>query len=101
MEIYYSTCVNVFENRWRSLVASGNTDKTLAIIDAMKSVNYYKTECNYQKLQIEINEYCPICNNNSMGIFHPQKRNKFLGKWKTCPNCKGKFPTGQEIINID
>ena len=94
MEIFYESCViklNDESGRERPLVSAGSIDFEKSVIDAKKSTEYYKTECGYT-VRIEITELCPVCNNSSRGIFHPFKRNKFLGTWKKCPNCNGKFP---------
>jgi hypothetical protein len=67
---------------------SSNLEKTIE--EGKKTADYYLNECKYN-VRIEITENCHTCNGDSRGIFHPQKRNKFLGTWKKCPNCKGKL----------
>ena len=53
-----------------------------------KAVNYY-LRLTRLITHAHIDEVCSYCS-GAGAIFVPQKRNKWLGKSKRCPECKGK-----------
>jgi hypothetical protein len=95
METYFFYSVNV-KNTNRSLVMSDAKTLEECKQKAMKDVNYYTTECNYEVV-IEIEERCQECHNQ--GTVLVKGRNKLFGKRVKCPMCKGKFPHNSIVVD--
>jgi DnaJ-class molecular chaperone len=68
-------------------IGGGNTLE-LAEKDLNYHINYYQAECECTITEAKILKVCNTCHGTGK-IFIPNKRNKFLGKNKNCPECKG------------
>ena len=82
--------VDVEKDDGHSLVITGSPTFLNAVLQGNRMAKYYVDELGY-KVSIEIRETCPTCFDTGR-LFKAQKRNKFLGKWHTCPNCEGNPP---------
>ena len=99
MKINYCSCAtSVLSNgKHGGSTLSGSDTYEKALEEGNKDRNYLLS-VGYTEVTLDITEACPVCYNNPKGIFFPQKRNKFMGTWKKCPNCKGKCPNTKTVI---
>jgi hypothetical protein len=90
MTTYFSGWLNYrnSESSHDSGMGLGGDDLHNVLEDLSYHIEYYKN-LGYRITEIKLDKVCKICNGNGT-IFIPNKRNKFLGKNKTCPECKGK-----------
>jgi hypothetical protein len=83
----------------KSLVISGENTLDQAVESVNKSAAYYLVECNYSPIKVIITEICNTCFNLGK-IKKYQKRNKFMFKLITCPDCLGNVPTYKNEYKI-
>jgi DnaJ-class molecular chaperone len=67
------------------LAGDDNLEKAKGVL--IQHIEYYKSiECIVTSATIH--RVCKTCNGTGK-VFKQNKRNKFLGKYLTCPDCKG------------